>query len=288
MKKSKKLINKFLYFFLKRFFFSTLFNYYVFLRTFRIFKKKIYANKQTIKFSNNISEINNYEYKITSQNNEDGLIERIFQIIPHKKFFIEIGFGYYESNSLNLIKKGWKGKLFDANEDEVVALKTNLKYFFPQSDVKVFQKEITKKNINEIVNLDNQEKFIDFFSLDIDGNDYWVLKELDLNKIKIACCEYNNWLGSKKKIVMKYDENHRFVDNGEFGSSLLALCDLMKRKNFSLIAVDTSGTNAFFVNNQFSYLFKILSPEESFRSVNRFYDEDKKKKYLIILNIQIS
>ena len=112
MKKSKKKITKILQFFLKKFFTNSLFPYFLLLRTSKNFKRKINSNRQTIKFSNNLEEINKYEYKITSQNNEDGIIDYIFKRIPNNKYFVEIGFGYYECNSLNLIKNGWRNSCF--------------------------------------------------------------------------------------------------------------------------------------------------------------------------------
>lgn len=279
MKKSKKKINILLYnFFKKNFSNSIIFKYYIFLRTFRNFKKKINTNKHKLKFSNNLSNINSFEYKITSQNNEDGIIEHIFSKIPNNKFFVEIGFEYYECNTLNLIKNGWEGKLIDFNQDEVFALSSNLSFYFAKSKIKVLCEKITKDNIDLLVNYDKRE--IDFFSLDIDGNDYWVLKNLNLDKIKVICVEYNHWFGKDKKVVMKYDENSIFTDNGIFGASLLALTELLKKRGFSLIAVDSSGTNAFFVQNQFANKFEILSPKQSFISFGRHYDDQTKIKLL--------
>ena len=62
--------------------------------------KKIFFNKKsTEKYSNNLDNINNYEFRITSQNNEDGLIKFIFDTIDVKKInFIEIGFDFFENN----------------------------------------------------------------------------------------------------------------------------------------------------------------------------------------------
>ena len=76
-----------------------------------------------------MDNINQYEYKITSQNNEDGIIEYIFKKIPNNKYFVEIGFDLHEFNSLNLIKNNWNGLLIDANKEECIALQTLLKYF---------------------------------------------------------------------------------------------------------------------------------------------------------------
>tara|TARA_A100001011_G_scaffold390132_1_gene472940 strand:- start:817 stop:1611 length:795 start_codon:yes stop_codon:yes gene_type:complete len=248
------------------------------LRTSKNFKRKINSEKKLNKFSNNLDEINKYEFKITSQNNEDGIIDYIFSKIPNDKYFIEIGFGYYECNSLNLIKNGWRGKLIDIDLDETVALKSNLKKHFPESKIQVINTKVTKNNINELIMKEGLNNKIDFFSLDIDSNDYWVLQSMDLSNVNVLCCEYNNWLGKNQKLTIPYDENFKFNDDGIWGVSILALNDLLNLKGFSLIAVESSGTNAFFVKNNLAKNFEILSPSKSFKSVNRFYDEETKKR----------
>ena len=286
MKNSKKFIVRYVGELLKKYFPYSLYPHYVFFRSIRSFKKRISIKKQFTKFSNNLPKINNNEFKITSQNNEDGIIEYIFKLIPNTKHFVEIGFGYYEFNSLNLIKDNWSGRLIDFNIDEVLALKKSLMYYFPQSQVEIINTKINKDNISDLVFLGRPNKDIDFFSLDIDGNDYWVLKSMDLTNIKVICCEYNHWLGKDSKLSMKYDPNFKFVDNGIFGASLLAFTELLKTKNFSLVALDSSGTNAFFVNNLFSKNFEILCPIKNFISVGRFYNKEKKEE--IFKNIKNS
>ena len=52
----------------------------------------------------------------------------------------------------------------------------------------------------------------------------------------------------------------------------------MNEKKFKLISVDSSGTNAFFINEKFSDLFEILDPIKSFKSVGRLYSEEQQKK----------
>ena len=277
MKISKKIITRVLGHLLKKFFPKTVYPNFLFLRTKKNFRRKNNQLKQSIKFSNNLDEINNHEYKYTSQNNEDGIIEYIFQKIPNNKYFVEIGLGYYEFNSLNLIKKGWNGKLIDIDDDEIIALKKNLAYFYPKAKIDLINKKITKENINDIVFSNNFNKKIDFFSIDIDGNDYWALKEMNLSNINVICCEFNPWI-KNEKIAIKYDENFIFEDNGIYGASLSAYTELLNSKGFSLIAVESSGTNAFFVNNNFKDKFKILSPITSYKFAGRFYNSDKKKE----------
>ena len=278
MKRSKKFFIRFLLKFAKKYLPEKIHSLILFMRSFRKFKKEISKDKSNIKFSDNLDKINEFEYKITSQNNEDGIIEHIFKKIPNNKYFVEIGFDLYECNSLNLIKNGWNGKLMDQNIEECLALRSLLKYFFPNSKTVVTNETIDKENINKLVYSNLSEKNIDFFSIDIDGNDYWVLKNMDLKKINVICCEYNHWIGNNVKKVMPYDSDHQFKNNVYFGASLLALHELLVSKGFNLIAVDSSGTNAFFVKKEFASYFEILSPIKSWRSVARFESQKQAKE----------
>ena len=48
---------------------------------------------------------------------------------------------------------------------------------------------------------------IDLFSLDIDGIDYWILKELPIGFCKILVVEYNPYFGSEFKITVPNIKN---------------------------------------------------------------------------------
>ena len=273
MKRSKKFIVRFLLEFTKNYLPKKVYSLILFLRSYKKFNKEKDKPKTSIKFSENLDNINQYEYKITSQNNEDGIIEYIFSKISNNKYFVEIGFDLHEFNSLNLIKNNWNGLLIDANKEECIALQTLLKYFYPKSKTITLEKRILKDNINKIISLNKKEKIIDFFSLDIDGNDYWILKNLDLDNINVICCEYNHWLGNNIKKTIPYNPEHEFKNDGYFGASLLAIDDLLNSKGFCLVAVESAGTNAFYVRKKFSKYFEILSPINSWRSVGRFETE---------------
>jgi len=275
MKQSKKKIVRSLLKFAKNYFPKKIYSFILSVRSFRKFRKFLYKPKTNTKFSENLDYINQFEYKLTSQNNEDGIIEYIFSKIPNNKFFIEIGFDFYECNSINLIKNGWNGLLIEGNFDECLIIDSCIKKFFPSSKIKIINEKIYKDNLNKIIldSTNNQE--IDFFSIDIDGNDYWVLKNLNFDKIKVVCCEYNNWLGNNVKKTIPYNPDHQFSHDGCFGASLCAITELLNLKGFDLIAIDSSGVNAFFVKKNFSKDFEVLSPVKSFKSSNRFYSEEQ-------------
>jgi hypothetical protein len=227
---------------------------------------KIFFNKKTTeKYSNNLDNINNYEFRITSQNNEDGLIKFIFDTIEVKKInFIEIGFDFFENNSLNLFKKSNKGLMIDGSFEKCFILKYIIMIFYLFKNIKVVNSLVYKENINNLINAHFLNDEIDFLSIDVDGIDYYLLEKINI-KPKLICIEYNHWFGSEQSVTVPYDKN--FIWNRDYysGASLLALTKLAKNKNYHLIATDSSCTNAFFIHNDYKYKFEILDPVINFK-----------------------
>ena len=275
----KKLENIFLFFFPK--FKKKIY----FFKIKKEFKKILKKEKILLKNKNILDDINKYEYHITSQNNEDGIIDHIFSKINNKKKFVEVGFEFRQFNSLNLIRQGWQGVLVDADKkncDDMQIIKTN---FFGNSKIEIINKFVHKDNINEITKNEN----IDFFSIDIDGNDYWVLENLNMEKIKVVCAEYNPFFNTKL-VTIPYSPDFVYKKDQYYGMSLTGLNKLLKNKNFFLVAVDSSGTNAFFVKNTYKNLFRELDPYKSikksiFFSKSEMIEIEKylNKKKLVIL-----
>ena len=245
-----------------------LYDFLVFQEKKKKFQKSLNRKKNLIDFKcKNLDKINSYEYNVSSQNNEDGIIEYIFSLVPNDKFFFEIGFEYNQSNTLNLIKNKWNGTLVDANKETCDLTKDLLKIYFKNSKINIINKYVNKKNISELV----QNINIDFFSIDIDGVDYWVLKNINLNNIKVVCLEYNPFLGNEC-ITIPYSENFKKDNDQYFGASLDAYCDLLKSKQFEFIAADSSGTNAFFVKKEYKSLFEVLDHKKSYKK-SGYFDE---------------
>ena len=169
---------------------NNFFNFYKFsIFTSGIFKFiKIFFNKKsTEKYSNNLDNINNYEFRITSQNNEDGLIKFIFDTIDVKKInFIEIGFDFFENNSLNLFKKSNRGLMIDGSFEKCFLLEYIIKIFYPFKNIKVVNSLVYKENINDLINTHFSNHEIDFLSIDVDGIDYYLLEKINI-KPKLIC-----------------------------------------------------------------------------------------------------
>ena len=118
--------------------FLTLYKVIIIIGGYIKFFNKINRKKKYTKFSSNLDKINDFEYQITSQNNEDGIINYIFDKLKINKLnFIEIGFDYYQNNSLGILNKCNKGLFIDGDTKKVIILRAVLKLFYPKTEITV-------------------------------------------------------------------------------------------------------------------------------------------------------
>ena len=242
-------------------------------------KKKSYQ-----KYSDKLDDINNYEFKKTSQNNEDGIIKNIFDRIKLEKVnFVEIGFDYYENNSINFLDKANKGLFIDGSKDKIFKLKSIMKLLYPFKNINVLSKFIDKDNLNEIINYYFNELEIDFFSIDVDGNDYYLFENLEIRP-KIICIEYNFWFGPNIKCSIPYDKYFIWEEGTLYsGASLNALCSLAKTKGYHLIALDSNCVNAFFIRSDLKNQFEIIDNIKSFKTPKKYSNNEimEGREYLL-------
>ena len=209
---------------------------------------KLQLFKQNYK---NSSPINSYEFKSFSQFGEDGIIQYLINNINIKnKFFVEFGVeNYDEANTRFLLENdNWSGLLIEADKEKVEEIK---KDFYWKYNINVMNEFITKENINQILNKSQITKEIGLLSIDIDGNDYWIWNEINVIDPAIVVIEYNSRFGPKKNVTIPYDKNFSRSSskypNIYFGASLVALSNLARKKNYSLVGTNRNGNNAFFV-----------------------------------------
>tara|TARA_A100000164_G_scaffold800_1_gene662 strand:+ start:720 stop:1613 length:894 start_codon:yes stop_codon:yes gene_type:complete len=288
-RKTKKFRESILFFIKKRSFKL----YKITISIFSILKfiNKKFKKKSFVKFSDNLNDINKYEFKITSQNNEDGIIEYIFNKIGLNKInFVEIGFDFYQNNSLNFLGKANKGLFIDGSEDKVIKLKSIITLLYPFKNISVLKKFIDKDNLNLIIDshFHNDEE-IDFFSIDVDGIDYYLFETLKVRP-KVICIEYNFWFGPDIKCSIPYDKNFTWKINSIYsGASLNSLCDLAKRKGYYLIALESHCVNAFFIRSDLKNNFDIIDNIKYFRTPNHHSDDEiKNNRKLLLENYTIN
>ena len=255
--------------------FLTLYKVIIIIGGYIKFFNKINRKKKYTKFSSNLDKINDFEYQITSQNNEDGIINYIFDKLKINKLnFIEIGFDYYQNNSLGILKKCNKGLFIDGDNKKSIILRNVLKLFYPKTKITVQNALVDIDNINKIKekNFSDQEE-IDFLSIDVDGIDYYLLKQINFEP-KLICIEYNFWFGKDLSCAVPYEKNYVLDSLSDYvGASLKALTELANSKGYHLIAIDSACINAFFIRDDLKHHFEILNLEKSFKYPFKFDKE---------------
>ena len=197
--------------------------------------------------------LNDLDYKVYSQNGEDGIIDYLLSCLNiDKPKFVEVGIGdYSECNSRFIYEKtSPNGLVIDCLENLEIKVSKNIKLW--KGNLKVVEKKVTSKNILDILKENSFLNEIDLFSLDIDGVDYWILRELPNKFSKIAVLEFNPNFGPNLEITVPNIENFNRTNyhysNLCFGASLKAIINLMKSKGFVFMGVNKNCINAFFVN----------------------------------------
>ena len=187
-------------------------------------------------------DLSQFEYKIFSQNGEDGitmtLVDLIYNNDNNNKFYVEFGVeSGHECNTRILRQKyGWNGLQMDGGYENI--------------DINLRKEFIKKENIIELFIKYNVPKHINVLSVDIDYNDFYCLKEiLKYYTCDIIICEYNaTHLPHEDKIII-YDGDGSWDISNYYGASLLSLDKLGRKYNYSLIYCNQNGVNAFFLHN---------------------------------------
>lgn len=205
-----------------------------------------------------------------SQNEEDAITLEILNRIGIKRgTFWEFGVGNgLENNTIILLALGWKGAWFGGQ---------NLAFNISDSRKLTFTKEwITNENILNLIS--PTTNIPEVISLDLDGNDIYLVEKLLSNNIcpKLFIVEYNGKFPPPIEFKMKYNPSHVWDGSDYFGASLHSFNALFEKYNFTLVCCNLSGANAFFVSNEFSKNFtdipkdlEILYNEPSYFLRNR-------------------
>ena len=202
--------------------------------------------------------------KIGSQNEktESAFLIEFIKKVENKKF-IEFGFHPLEFNTIHLMTSKYEGTLVDANKKNVILMK--LFNFFHNYNIKSINLFLNKENITKVL-----KHNFGIFSIDVDGNDYWLTKEV-LNhntNFELMIVEYNSSF-LDKSVTVPYDplfNRHQKHKSGWYhGASLKAFINLFDKKDYALIKT-IGGNNAFFTKRKFlnKFNFKEISFEEGF------------------------
>lgn len=216
------------------------------------------------------------EFRVFSQFGEDGLIQYItnrLRLDERLRSFVEFGVeNFSEANCRFLmVKDNWRGLVIDGSENNIKQVRRD-RFFWRHQLVAVAQ-FIDKENINEVISASGFTGEIGILSVDIDGNDYWVLEAIDVVDPIIIIAEYNSVFGPKRAVTVPYDpkfqRNNAHYSNLYWGASITALTRLANSKGYELVAGNSAGNNVFFVRRDMLKGLRVLTIDEAY-SVSRF------------------
>lgn len=217
-----------------------------------------------------------FGYKVYSQTDEDGIIEEIFKRIPNTKRFLEIGIqSGVECNTLFLLLNEWKGTWVEGSTKHFKKIVQDLNGSSFKNKLSVVNSFVDSDNICSIFNESNNyfgSTEIDFFSLDIDGNDYYIIEQLFKNSFfpKVICVEYNAKFKPPLQFKIKYNKLQVWNGSDYLICSLQSYVNLFAKYKYTLVACNIPGINAFFVRDEYAPLFKTYSIEQLYQPY-RFY-----------------
>ena len=215
-------------------------------------------------------------FKVYSQNDEDGIIEEIFRRVGGDRTFLEIGVQTgVECNSLYLLLKGWRGCWIEGNARSVEAIGRTLGGTAFPPRFQAISSFVTRGNIASLY--DQARSFvgapeIDFFSLDIDGNDLHVMTDLlDAGaRPRIVCVEYQAKFPPPVSLTIRYADDHVWDETDYMGSSLQAFVDLFASHGYRLITCNIPGVNAFFAREDLTHHFPTLTVEQLYQPFRNY------------------
>lgn len=210
------------------------------------------------------------EFRVFSQWGEDGIIQRLIsELHIARNVFIEFGVETYTESSTRflLINNNWSGLVIDGSQENIDFIRNDP--IFWKHNLKAECSFITAENINDIISRNGMKGEIGLLSVDIDGNDYWVWKAIDVVDPVIVVAEYNARFGPTRRVTTPYDSafvrstaHHSHI---YYGASLAALCSLGAAKGYALVGCNTAGNNAFFVRrDKLPAGLRPLTPEQAY------------------------
>jgi hypothetical protein len=217
----------------------------------KILLGKILTESNNRKLS--ISSLSEVEFKVFSQWGDDGIIQYLINKIPiSNKTFVEFGVEtYHESNTrFLLMNDNWSGLVIDGSINNIKSIKNQNIYW--QYNLQAREAFITKDNINNLIEDAGIVGDIGILSVDIDGNDYWVLDAIHIIKPVIIIVEYNSVFKlNHYTIPYKSDfvRSKAHYTNQYWGASIAAFNYLLKSKGYTFIGCNSNGNNGYFVQN---------------------------------------
>ena len=213
-------------------------------------------------------DLESAERVVFSQFGEDGVIEKIFQVIePGPKFAVEFGAhnGINNSNMRNLVvNHGWSTFQIEGSPQRAAELAKN---YADYPTTKTLEAWVWPGNIEILFEENGVPKDLDLLVIDIDSNDYYVWRAIHEFRPKVVVIEANLFFPPPQLMVIDFHPMNYWDHTYYISASMQSLVNLAKKKGYELLYQMKRGPNLFFVAKEHFDAFGIEdnSPEKIYR-----------------------
>jgi hypothetical protein len=206
--------------------------------------------------SNDFINLWDAEVKVYSQWGEDGILDYLCERLGlAKPKVIEIGAGNFTECNSRFLAENRNASVFavDGRDDLIASIELDSLRW--KTHIYGYRTWVTPENINEILEKAGQAiGNPDVFSLDLDGNDYWILQAANLDSVSVVVVEYNPLFGHNKAVTVAREDTFERTSKHYswlyYGASIKAFVDLLQNKDFVFVGTNRVGNNAFFVRKK--------------------------------------
>ena len=195
-----------------------------------------------------------WEFSGFSQNGEDGITDYLLaRLAAPNRYFVEVGSsdGIENNTAWLAIARRYSGLMVEGSKRQADRCQRVVQS--RALGVQIEQLFVDRENAAQVVrwarNLDP-----DFFSLDIDGNDYYVASALLAAGLrpKICAVEYNAAFGPERAVTIAYRPDFDYLAAHPqylyFGASLEAWKKLFGAHGYFFVSTESNGANAYFAD----------------------------------------
>ena len=233
-----------------------------------------------------IPQLSDASFSVYSQWGEDGIIQYLIRNLNiDNKLFIEFGVETFtESNCRFLLEHdNWSGYVIDGSPSNISTVKKQ--DFYWRHNLAAVSSFITKENIASLLEQSGFPLDPGIISIDIDGNDWYVLNAISHWRPSIFIVEYN-CLFRDQPHTIPYDatfvrsrlSSHNII----YGAGLMSFRLTLESRGYRFVGINNACSNAFFVRNDLitPAVESLVLPQDPYRAQFREYRLRKKLAFI--------
>jgi len=203
-------------------------------------------------------ELATSERSLFSPGGEDGVLEKIFEIVPPRhRFLVDLGAGDGETGSCSrnlILGRGWRGLVMEPDAALGQAL---LARYSGDETVTALQGLVDPGDVEIVLEGNRVPHDLDLLIIGLEANDWYVWRSIHDFEPSVVLIQYNAAFVPPQKMVIDYHPFNRWDGSLYFGASIQSLADLGERTGYKLIYADSAGRNLFFVQQDSFHRFGV-------------------------------